>query len=208
MDAKRLSIPLSEEEVRKLGIGEVVYLDGLIYTAMSQFHIRAIEENILPPIDFAKLNVLVHAGPLMKKVNDQWIPLGIDPTSSLYMDKYGPAIIKKLGIRAIVGKTTMGNETMEVMKKNGCVHLTLLGLMGNVLASQVKKVVQVYGLEELGSNEATWVMEVEKAGPFIVDIDTRGTNLISQLNVEVEKKFEEYYKKYGIKDFDYIKVGV
>jgi len=48
MAQRILAIPLKEEYVRALNIGDDVYLNGLIYTAMSQFHIRAIEKNILP----------------------------------------------------------------------------------------------------------------------------------------------------------------
>lgn len=207
MEPRILAIPLKEEDVRALNIEDVVYLNGLIYTAMSQFHMRAIEEDILPPIDFTRLNVLVHGCPLVKRVNDKWVPIGIDPTSSLYMDKYGPAIIERLGIRAIVGKTTMGQGTMEVMNKRGCVHLTMVGLMGNIFASQVEKITDVHGLDELGSNEATWVVEVKNAGPFIVDIDTHGNNLVHKRTKEVEKRFEELYEKYGIKNFKYVHVG-
>lgn len=130
------------------------------------------------------------------------------PTSSIRFEKYGSAIIKKLGIRAIIGKTTMGNGTMEMMKKFGAVHLTVVGIMGNLLASQVKRVLGVHFLEELGRTEATWVMELEKAGPFIVDIDTKGNNLFHQLNREVELRFKEFYKKFGVpRGFKYTDVN-
>ena len=208
MKTRRLAIPLQEEDVRGLNIGDVVYLDGQVYTAMSLFHIRAIDTDVLPPIDFKEMNVLLHAGPLMKRTEDRWIPLGIDPTSSLYLDKYGPGIISKLAIRAIIGKTTMGRETMGIMKKCGCIHLTVPGVMGNILASQAKRVVGVYDLEELGSNEATWIIELENAGPFIVDIDTYGNNLIHVRNNVIAEHLEEFYEKYGVRDFTYINVGV
>lgn len=207
MDAKTLTIPLKEEQVRQLNTGDVIYLNGPIFTAMSLFHIRYTEKNILPPLDFKRMNVLVHAGPLMKRVEDKWVALGIDPTSSLYMDKYGPAIIRGLGLRAIVGKTTMGRETMGAMKEKGCVHLTIPGVMGNILASQVKEVLQVHDLEALGANEATWVMELAGAGPFIVDIDAQGNNLIQNRYEEVEKEFRRLYEKYGLQGFDFIHVG-
>ena len=84
---------------------------------------------------------------------------------------------------------------------------SVVGVMGNIFAKQVKRVVDVYNLEELGIPEATWVMEVENAGPFIVDIDTQGNNLFHQVNAQVEKRFEAAYEKYGLKDFAYTDVG-
>jgi tartrate/fumarate subfamily iron-sulfur-dependent hydro-lyase beta chain len=207
MSERYLKIPLSEATVRELDVGEIVYLDGPIYTGRSLFHIRAIDQNILPPVDPEKMNVLVHAGPMMERVNDGWRPLSMTLTASIRFDKYGAAILKKLGIRAIVGKTTMGNETMEAMKEHGAVHLTSVGVMTNILPRQVKKVLGVYFLDELGGTEATWVIDFEKAGPFVVDMDSRGHNLFHQVNRDVERKFERLYEKFGIsKGFRYTDV--
>jgi len=198
MAEKYLKIPLTEEDVRGLEIGDVVFLNGPVYTGRSLLHIRAIDQNIIPSIDFKQMNVLMHIGPVMEMVDDSWRPVSMAPTSSIRFEKYGAAIIKRLGIRAIIGKTTMGKETMEMMKQFGAVHLTAVGIMGNLLANQVKKVLGVHFLEELGRTEATWVMELDKGGPFIVDIDTKGNNLFHQINQEIESKFKEFYKKFGI----------
>lgn len=198
MNEKFLKIPLSEEDVRGLKIGDVVFLNGPVYTGRSLFHIRAVDQDIIPPIDRGKMNVLVHAGPMMERVNDSWRPISMTLTASIRFDKYGPAIINKLGIRAMVGKTTMGRETMNAMKEYGAVHLTSVGIMTNILPAQVNKVLGVYFLEELGGTEATWVMELEKGGPFIVDIDTEENNLFHQVNREVERRVKKLYKKFGI----------
>ncbi len=207
MREKYLKVPLSERDVRELEIGDVVFLNGPVYTGRSLFHIRAVEQDIVPPVDPEKMNVLVHAGPMMEKVGDGWRPISMTLTASIRFDKYGPAIIKRLGIRAMIGKTTMGHETMEAMRKYGAVHLTAVGVMTNILTAQVRKVLGVYFMEELGGTEATWMMELEKAGPFIVDIDTQGNNLFHQLHREVEKKFKKFYRRFGIaKGFRYTDV--
>lgn len=204
----RLSIPLKEKEVRDLEIGDVIYLDGPIFTGRSLFHIRAIDENILPPVDFKKMNIFMHIGPVMVQVNNEWHPVSMAPTSSIRFEKYGAAVIRKLGLKGIIGKTTMGAESTVAMKEVGCVHLTVVGVMGNTLASQVTRVLNVHFLDKLGKTEATWVMELENAGPFIVSIDTHGKNLFHRVNREVEKRFEDFYAKYGIsKDFTYTDVN-
>ena len=208
MAKKYLKIPLTEGDVRGLEIGDVVFLDGPVYTGRSLFHIRAVDQNIIPPIDFKKMNVLLHIGPVMEKVGDLWRPVSMAPTSSIRFEKYGAAVIKKLGIRGIIGKTTMGVGTMEMMKEFGAVHLTVVGVMGNLLANEVKRVLGVHFMDELGKTEATWVMELEKGGPFIVDIDTKGNNLFHQVNKDVASKFEKFYEKFGIsKEFKYTDVN-
>ncbi len=208
MKEKHFKIPLTEEDVRGLEIGDVVYLDGPIYTGRSLLHIRAIDQDIIPPIDFSKMNVCVHVGPVMEKVDDLWKPVGIAPTSSIRFEKYGAALIKKLGIRTIIGKTTMGQLSMNAMKELGCVHLTVVGVMGNIFARQVTRVIGVHFLDELGKTECTWVMEVENAGPFIVSIDTKGNNLFHQVDSKVKENFKEFYKKFDIpEDFIYTEVN-
>jgi len=203
MITKRLTIPLSEEEVRQLNIEDVVYLDGRIYTCRSLFQIRAVEQDILPPIDFRKLNVMLHMGGIMKKAANSWEAVSLLCTSSIRFEKLGAPIINKLGVRAIIGKSTMGTKTMYAMKEAGCVHLSWGALIGNILAKNVKKVVDVYDLDELGPLESTWVLEVENFGPFVVDIDTKGNNLFNNVSAEADKRFEAAYERYGIKDYAY-----
>jgi tartrate/fumarate subfamily iron-sulfur-dependent hydro-lyase beta chain len=203
MITRRLTVPLSEGDVRRLNIGDIVYLDGLIYTCRSLFQIRAVEQNILPPIDFKRMNVMLHMGGMMKKVENRWSVTSMVCTSSIRFEKLGSAIINKLGVRAIIGKSTMGRKTMQTMKEAGCVHLSLGALMGNILAKNVRRVVDVYDLDELGILESTWVLEVENFGPLIVDIDANGNNLFNRVNGEVNKRLEAAYEKYGIRDYTF-----
>jgi L(+)-tartrate dehydratase beta subunit len=135
---------------------------------------------------------------MMEKAGNSWKPISMTLTASIRFEKYGAAMIHKLGLRAMVGKTTMGVETMKAMQSWGAVHLTTVGIMTNILAGQIKRVRDVYFLDELGKTEASWVLEMEKAGPFIVDIDARGNNLFHQIHRRVEKRLEEIARKFGV----------
>ena len=203
MATERLTLPLSEADVRRLHIGDVIYLDGRIYTCRSLFQIKAVEADVLPPIDFDELNVMLHMGGIMKKVEETWIPVSLLGTSSIRFEKLGAEIIKKLNVRAVIGKSTMGAQTMKAMKAHGCVHLAWGALIGNILAEKVIRVVDVYDLDELGPLEATWILDVENFGPFVVDIDTHGNNLFDRVNEDVEQRFKSAYEEYHISDFTY-----
>jgi len=208
LKTKNLRVPLKKEDVKNLKIGDIVYVSGKLYTGRSLFHIRAIEDGILPPLNFKKMNCFLHVGPVMRKVMGKWEPVSIDPTSSIRFEKYGGAVVKKLGIRAVIGKTTMGRETMAAMREVGCVHLSKIGIYGNVLASRIKRVVDVYFIEELGKTEATWVFDVDNFGPFFVDIDSYGNNYFQELDREVDQRFKNVYKRFGIpENFAYTNVS-
>lgn len=208
MTRRRLATPLSETVVRKLALSDEVYLDGLIYTCRSQFQIRALEQGVLPPLDFGELNVMFHMGGIMRKVEGRWSAVSLLATSSYRFDKLTPSIIKKLGVRAIIGKGTMGWRTMAAMEEEGCVHLSWGAVMGNVLAGRVRNVPGVYGLDELGPVEATWVLEVEEFGPFVVDIDAHGNNLFFEVRDRADARLASIYEEYNISDFAYTSDGI
>ncbi len=193
-----LRLPLSEETALELKLGTMVTVTGRLFTGRSLFHIRAVERKIIPPIDFQKTNCFFHVGPVMKKVNNRWEVVSIEPTSSIRFEHYSGNVIRKLKLRTLIGKTTMGPGTAAALVEVQGVHLTKIGICGNQLSRQIKKVCSVYFLEELGKTEATWVFEVERFGPFFVDMDARGNNYFKNLDDEIQSRFPVINKILGI----------
>jgi len=193
-----IALPLDEERTRRLKIGDVVRFSGRLFTGRSSFYIRAEEENILPPLDYDATNLMMHVGPVMEKVKGRWKPISLTPTTSIRMEKYAGKYVRKLKTRAVIGKGTMGEKTTEAMVEVGSVHLCGIGINGNVLAAQVKDVVAVHYVDEIGPTEATWILDVEHFGPFVVDIDTEGNNLFAPVNVRCQANMREICRKHGI----------
>ncbi|MFN2351686.1 MAG: fumarate hydratase C-terminal domain-containing protein [Kiritimatiellia bacterium] len=193
-----LRLPLDEATARALKLGQMVTVSGLLFTGRSRFHIRAITENILPPLDFRQINSFFHVGPVMRQDADGWRIVSIEPTSSIRFERYSPDVVKRLKLRLLIGKTTMGPGTAAALREVGGVHLSKIGVCGNQLAGQVRRVCAHYFLEELGTTEATWVFEVDKFGPFFVDMDARGNNYFQTLNDEVEARSAQVNARLGI----------
>lgn len=207
-EIRHLQLPLGEEEARSLTLGTIVSVSGTVFTGRSRFHIRAVEENIVPPLDFQAVNCFFHVGPVMRIRNDEWEVVSIEPTSSIRFDRYSGDVIRKLGLRTLIGKTTMGPRATEALRDLGGVYLSKIGVCGNQLAPQVKQVHGVHFLEELGKTEATWVFEVERFGPFFVGIDAQGNNYFEQLDAEVASRKQAIYRDLGIPaDFDWTNVN-
>lgn len=205
---RHLQLPLCEADARALKLGEMVTVSGAIFTGRSRFHIRAIEEDILPPVDFEKINCFFHVGPVMRKTDGRWEIVSIEPTSSIRFERYGGQVVRRLGLRTLIGKTTMGPGTVAALRDVGGVHLTKIGICGNILVPQVKTVREVHFLEELGKTEATWIFEVERFGPFFVDIDAEGRNYFEQLDVDCQAGMEEIRRTLGIPDdYEYTNVN-
>lgn len=203
-----LKLPLSEEQARSLKLGQMITVSGMLFTGRSRLHIRAIEENIVPPLDYEKVNCFFHVGPVMRQENGEWKIVSIEPTSSIRFERYGADVIRKLGIRALIGKTTMGPRTAQALKEIGGVFLSKIGLCGNQIGARVKKVHGVHFLEELGKTEATWVFEVEKFGPFFVAMDAEGNNYFADLSREIENKMPKIHRELKIpEDYHYTEVN-
>ena len=205
---KDIKLPMSVEDVKSLKLGEMVTVSGMLFTGRSRFHIRAAENDIYPAIDYDKINCFFHVGPVMRQTADGWEVVSCEPTSSIRFERYGADVVRKFKLRTLIGKTTMGPRTAEALKEVGGVYLTKIGLSGNALRGQVKKVHDVHFLDELGKTECTWIYEVEKFGPFFVAIDSEGRNYFEELSKDAEAKMPAIEEELGIPhDYEFTEVN-
>ncbi len=205
---KDIKLPMSAEDAKSLKLGEMVTVSGMLFTGRSRFHIRAAENDIYPPIDYEKINCFFHVGPVMRQTDDGWEVVSCEPTSSIRFERYGADVVRKFNLRTLIGKTTMGPRTAEALKEVGGVYLTKIGLSGNALRGQVKKVHDVHFLDELGKTECTWIYEVENFGPFFVAIDSEGRNYFEELARDAEAKMPAIEEDLGIPhDYEFTEVN-
>ena len=196
MATYRLRTPISEEEIRKIKVSDVIYITGTVITARDSAHKRAIEllkrgKNI--PINLYGL-VIFHCGPIVKKENGKWTVIAAGPTTSTRMDMFEEEFIKNFGVRVVIGKGGMGIRTMEAMKKYGAVYGAFTGGAAVLAAKAIKEVERVEWLD-LGIPEALWVFKVENFGPLIVAIDSYGNNLFEDVKRNAKEKLSKIYEK-------------
>ncbi len=201
----KLTVPISKKDVKKLKVGDVVYLNGTIYTGRDEAHLTIIEkygkndDNDKDKYNKTNKNnkkdelmkklkngVIYHAGPIMKKENDKWKCVAIGPTTSARMNEIEEEFIKITGISAIVGKGGMKKELLNVFEKYGVVYLAAPGGCAALLASSIVEVKDVHHYE-LGMPEALWELEVKDFGPLVVTMDANGNSLYEEVNNNVFK---------------------
>lgn len=207
-EIRDIKLPMTEEDIKSLKLGEMVTVSGLLFTGRSRFHIRAIADDVYPPIDYEKINCFFHVGPVMRQDDGEWKVVSCEPTSSIRFERYGADVVRKFSLRTLIGKTTMGPGTAQALKEVGGIYLSKIGLSGNALKDQVKKVHDVHFLDELGKTECTWIYEVDHFGPFFVAMDSEGNNYFEDLAREAESKMPEIEKALGIPaGYDYTEVN-
>lgn len=199
MATYKLKTPISEEDVRKLNVNDVIFITGTMITARDAAHRRALElhnEGKGLPLDLQGLAVF-HCGPIVKEEDDKWIIVAAGPTTSTRMDIFEDEFIKNFKVRVVIGKGGMGKRTTDAMKKYGAVYGAFTGGAA-VLAAKAVKNVRSVEWYDLGMPEAMWVMEVEDFGPLTVAIDAHGNNLFENVMKKVEESKHKIYEKLGI----------
>lgn len=194
-----LNIPLKEEEIRNLNLGDIVYLNGLMYTARDEAHLHALEyleKGKELPVEFEN-SAVFHCGPVMRKIGEKWELVAAGPTTSSRMNSLEPGFIEKFKVKAIIGKGGMSQPTIDAMEKYGCVYLSITGGAAVLAAKGVKEVQGVHWYE-LGMPEAVWVLDAKHFGPLIVAIDTKGNSLYADVEKETNKKVPGIRKKLGL----------
>lgn len=199
MAVYKFKTPISEEEIRKLRVNDVLYVSGTMFTARDQAHKRALEyfkQGKPLPLRLEGLAVF-HCGPIVKKKEDRWTIVAAGPTTSTRMEIFEDEFIKNFRVRVIIGKGGMGKRTTEAMAKYGAVYGAFTGGAAILAAKAIKSVKNVEWLD-LGMPEAMWILEVEEFGPLAIAIDSHGNNLFEDVKRKVEENKQKIYQKLGL----------
>jgi len=171
---RRLTTPLSEEEARSLRVGDVVLLSGPMYTGRDALHKHLVTNEA--PVDLRGA-AIYHCGPVMvKDPEGKWRVNAAGPTTSMREEPYQADILRRFGVRAVIGKGGMGKWTSEALKEVGAVYLNAIGGAAQVYAENVEAVTGVDFLEEFGVPEAMWHLQVRDF-MAVVTMDAHGGSL-------------------------------
>ncbi len=182
-----LKTPVPEAELRRLKIGDVIYLTGTVITARDEAHNKALElheQGKKLPVNFEGVGVF-HCGPIMRRSGNGWEVVAAGPTTSTRMEIFEDKFIEVFKPAVIIGKGGMGERTSKACQKFGCVYTAFTGGAALLAAKGIKKVRNVFWLEELGMPECLWVYDTENFGPLIVAIDSHGGNLTQNVGKKV-----------------------
>jgi len=189
---KIINLPLTKKDVLGLNAGDSVLINGTIVTGRDKMHKFLFYEKPLKKKIPFNLNgvILYHCGPIVGQSDAGYKIVSAGPTTSIRVEAYEHKIISSYGFRGIMGKGGMGERTLEAMKKSGCVYFHAMGGAAAYLADRIKRVVDVWRLEEFGMAEAMWALEVENF-PAVVTMDAYGRSL----HKEIEKQSFNNLKK-------------
>ena len=200
--ATKLTVPISEEQIRALKVGDQVLLSGVIFTGRDAAHKYMIENFVKGTCPDSEKemyevlkkglagSVIYHCGPVVKKRDDgkyEFVAAG--PTTSIREEPYQADVFGHFKVRAVIGKGGMRDKTLNGCKEHGAVYLHAIGGAAPLIAESVKEVVNVHKLD-FGVPEAFWEIRVEDF-PCVVTMDSHGQSLHDKVRADSEKKLQE-----------------
>lgn len=192
----RLDLPIGEDSIRELKVGDEVSLHGRIVTARDAAHKLMVETKPEELDELLRGGLIYHCGPVVRQIDggSGWEIVAAGPTTSIREEPYQGTVLKQYGVRGVIGKGGMGKKTLDACHQLGAVYLHAVGGAAVSLADSIVRVVEVRMLEELGVPEAFWVLEVD-GFPAVVTMDSHGGSLHEKVLTTAERRMRELIQK-------------
>ena len=186
---KVLITPVTDEDLADIRIGDIIYLDGDMVTCRDVAHRRLIEGKRELPVDLHGKSIF-HAGPIVRPIpgkEDAWEMVSVGPTTSMRMEKFEKEFVEQTGVKVIIGKGGMKENTEYACKNFKAIHCVFPAGCAVLAATEVERIAE-HHWDELGMPETLWCCKVKEFGPLIVSIDTEGRNMFEENKVTYNQK--------------------
>jgi len=205
---KNLTLPISDETIKDLHVGDPVLLSGVMVTGRDAAHKWMIEtfikktkpasaEDLVAYEDLKKLlngSVIYHCGPVVSGLETkEYKFVAAGPTTSIREEPYQADVMQHFNIKGVIGKGGMGKKTLEGCQNTPGVYFHAIGGAASFIAQSVTKVLGVYKYD-FGVPEALWVIEV-KDFPVVVTMDSHGQSQHEVIENNSRKVLDELLAK-------------
>ena len=193
-----IDLPVTPEKVAELQLGDIAFLNGVVYTAREGVYEKVLSRGEKLPDGLTDLsNANFHCSPAAAPAEDGGYRIGgVTATASFRFSKYLDRWLDLTGTKLVIGKGGMPRaDYREILAPRGAVYLTTVGY-GTValLGRGVERVREVHWLDELGLAQALWMFQVRDFGPFIVDSNLQGDSLFAQQGDIVNQRLAGLYE--------------
>ncbi len=201
---KKLTMPIKDDQIRDLTVGDSVLLNGVMLTGRDAVHKwmidTFIEKNRSPEGDDQEVydaikpqlegGVIYHCGPVVAGLDTgDYSFVAAGPTTSIREEPYQGRVMEHFNIKGVIGKGGMGAKTLKACGEVPGVYFHAIGGAATLIAQSVKKVLGVHKID-FGVPEAIWVLEVEDF-PVVVTMDSHGNSI----HEEIDKRSKAVLEK-------------
>jgi len=201
---KQISIPISDETIRDLQVGDEVLLNGVIVTGRDAAH-KWLHDHFITQkaaasssdlaiyqklLQLLNGSVIYHCGPVVSGLETgdyRFVSAG--PTTSSREEPYQGDILRHFQLKGVLGKGGMGEKTLKACAEAPAVYFHAVGGAAALIAKSVVRVLDVFKLE-FGVPEAMWVIEVSDL-PAVVTMDAHGESLHREIEEKSKRELEK-----------------
>jgi L(+)-tartrate dehydratase beta subunit len=190
MAQHKLRTPLTETDIRRLRVEDTVTFDGVIFGIRDATQIRIFDEGVRPPADLTGA-VCLHTAPGVRKRPDgTYEKLSIGTTTSTRMNRFTPGLLGTYGVRGIIGKGGLLEDSVAAMAEHGAAYFAIVGGAAALQTAQIQEIEQVWW-EDL-MPECLWKFRVQDFGPLIVAIDSHGESLYRRVQERAAERIKAF----------------
>ena len=197
-----LTGPISESQARALRVNDTVTLQGTLYGIRDATQIHMFDRGRKTRFDLSG-HAVIHTAPNVRKVAKSaehpagYAPLCIGTTTSDRMERFTRPLLQQCGVRIVIGKGGLRDESAKVFREIGGAYLAIIGGTAALETTWVEAIEDV-DLDDLNP-ESLWKFRVRGFGPLLVAMDSHGESLYSRVNAEAKSRRAEALKRLGVR---------
>jgi L(+)-tartrate dehydratase beta subunit len=190
-----LNMPISEAGARSLRVNDTVTLNGTLFGIRDATHIHMFDKGRTTRFDLSG-HAVIHTAPNVRKTESGYEPICVGTTTSDRMERFTRPLMQKNGVRMIIGKGGLREESLKAFSELGGVYLAIIGGTAALETTWIEAIEDV-DLDDLHP-ESLWKFRVRGFGPLLVAMDSHGGSLYSQVKDAALQRRAQALRKLGV----------
>jgi L(+)-tartrate dehydratase beta subunit len=190
------NMPLNDSQVRKLRVNDTVSLNGTLYGIRDATQIHMFDRGRRTRFDM-KGHAVIHTAPNVKKTAAGYEPVCVGTTTSDRMERFTRPLMRPYGVRLVIGKGGLRDESAKAFKEFGGAYLAIIGGTAALETTWIEAIEDV-DLDDLNP-ESLWKFRVNGFGPLLVAMDSHGESLYTRVKTAAQQKRTEALKRLGVR---------
>lgn len=195
-------MPVSEQQVRELRVGDTVSLNGLLFGIRDATQIHMFDHGRKTRFDL-RGHAVIHTAPNVKKVDKStefpagYAPICVGTTTSARMERFTRPLMEQYGVRIIIGKGGLMEASQQAFISLGGVYLAIIGGTAALETTWIEAIEDV-DLDDLNP-ESLWQFRVKNFGPLLVAIDAHGGSVYDKVQAQAAERRADALSALGVK---------
>ena len=194
--------PVDEARVRSLRVGDTVSLNGALFGIRDRTLIEMFDRGRATRFDL-RGHAVIHTAPNVRKVDVSetfpagYAPICIGTTTSARMERFTRPLMERCGVRIVVGKGGLLEDSLQAFRELGGVYLAIIGGTAALETTWIEAIEDV-DLDDVNP-ESLWKFRVRHFGPLLVGMDSHGGSLFRDVANEAQGRRAHVLASLGVK---------